>query len=186
MLPQILILCVILIIGGQCQSFTRSGPLQDNAAGQVIDRSSDSHVFNTRGTISEARQDIDPDYRTSLPEITLRASTGGKAFDPRGLAFFQPAQVINASALRPEGFIILDYTGDNSAHIEVRLTNFPSGKGPFSYHIHEHRVPEEISEPAVQCMQAKGHLDPEKRGETTPCDTRNRSTCQVGDVRNSY
>lgn len=182
MLPCVVSFYLLLLGGSKAQPQASAGETPIQIAGLKVATSMIDGVLPPGVLLSAQKRELKPEDQADTPDFTLRASGGPKGFDPKGLAFFQPAQVINASAPRPEGFIMFEYTSDNSAHIEVRLTNFPAGKGPFSYHIHEHRVPEEISDPAVQCLQANAHLDPEKRGDMIPCDTKKRNTCQAGDV----
>lgn len=49
------------------------------------------------------------------------------------------------------------------------------------YHIHEFQVPANGS-----CEATGGHLDPQNRGESPPCDATQPQTCQVGDLSGKH
>lgn len=111
----------------------------------------------------------------------IARATRQSSFEPKAIAYFPPFLEKSGDS-RPEGFITFQYLSDTSARIEVRLSSLPQGKGPFAYHIHTDRVPEDIHDPTVQCKDAKAHLDPQDVGETIKCDSAQRQSCQVGDV----
>lgn len=117
--------------------------------------------------------------REDVDSLT-NSSRARAAFEPRAFAFFP------AGTDRPDGFVQFDFTSETVSRIEVRLGNFPEGKGPFSYHVHTDPVPGVILDPAKDCMAAKTHLDPAKRGETTPCASKEPETCQVGDLSGKF
>ncbi|ORY81983.1 hypothetical protein BCR37DRAFT_393029 [Protomyces lactucae-debilis] len=73
------------------------------------------------------------------------------------------------------------------AHIEIKLTNFVnSTAGNFSYHIHQNRVPDIITNPAIDCMQAGGHLNSKGVADTVICDHEHPDLCQDGDLSGKY
>lgn len=115
---------------------------------------------------------------TDEPVRALRQAN----FGPKAIAYFPSITAKAGESTRPEGFITFTYLNESSAQVEVRLSNLPEGKGPFSYHIHTNRVPEEITDPTTQCKDAKAHLDPQDVGEAFKCDPTQRQLCQVGDV----
>ncbi|KAK8137811.1 hypothetical protein PG984_001191 [Apiospora sp. TS-2023a] len=63
----------------------------------------------------------------------------------------------------------------------VKFSNLPKEGGPFPYHIHEKKVPDDGN-----CTSTGAHLDPTIRGETPPCDKTYPQTCQVGDLSGKY
>jgi hypothetical protein len=63
----------------------------------------------------------------------------------------------------------------------VKLSNLPKEGGPFPYHIHDKRVPEDGN-----CTATAAHLDPFLRGEDPVCDPEFPQTCQVGDLSGKY
>ncbi|KAK8088244.1 superoxide dismutase [Apiospora hydei] len=63
----------------------------------------------------------------------------------------------------------------------VKFSNLPKEGGPFPYHIHEKKVPDDGN-----CTSTGAHLDPTIRGETPVCDKSFPQTCQVGDLSGKY
>ncbi|OCK82641.1 hypothetical protein K432DRAFT_323880 [Lepidopterella palustris CBS 459.81] len=63
----------------------------------------------------------------------------------------------------------------------ISINGLPAEGGPFLYHIHEAQVPEDGN-----CTATGAHLDPYLRGETPPCDSTEKQTCQVGDLSGKY
>ena len=114
-----------------------------------------------------------------LLALASAAPTAQRSFEPRAFAFFP------SGLERPDGFIQFDFTGEQSSRIEVRLANFPEGKGPYSYHIHELQVPALVTD-VKECAQAKGHFDPMARGETNKCDPKDPANCQAGDLSGKF
>lgn len=124
---------------------------------------------------------LDATPGSKSPSVSNASRPG--SFEPKAIAYFPYTATNPGEPLRPEGFITFQYLAENAARIEVRLSNLPEGKGPFSYHIHTARVPDVITDPTPQCKDALAHLDPYGVGEPFKCDPSQRQSCQVGDVR---
>ncbi|KAF2496004.1 Cu/Zn superoxide dismutase-related protein, partial [Lophium mytilinum] len=76
---------------------------------------------------------------------------------------------------------IMSPPNGKGADIAITLSGLPSEGGPFLYHIHDKAVPADGN-----CTGAGAHLDPYGRGETPPCDSSQKQTCQVGDLSGKY
>jgi hypothetical protein len=75
-------------------------------------------------------------------------------------------------------------SGANGRGVEytLQLSNLPKSGGPFLYHIHQNKVPDNGN-----CTATLAHLDPFLRGEVTDCEpTYPKQTCQVGDNSGKY
>ncbi|ORY66330.1 superoxide dismutase, partial [Pseudomassariella vexata] len=64
---------------------------------------------------------------------------------------------------------------------KVSFSNLPKDGGPFLYHIHEKKVPNDGN-----CTSTAAHLDPFVRGEMPTCESKFPQTCQVGDLSGKY
>jgi len=78
---------------------------------------------------------------------------------------------------------VLNITGTSEGvDVVVDFWGFPAPYiGPYAYHIHVGRVPEDGN-----CSAALGHLDPYNRGMSTPCNYTAPETCQIGDLSGKY
>lgn len=103
-------------------------------------------------------------------------------FESKAVAYFPKITTKGSEQVRPYGFISFDLLSNSTSRVEVRLSQFEEGTGPYSYHIHTERVPESIVLPERDCLVAKAHLDPSERGENSTCTATSREDCQVGDV----
>ncbi|CCG84096.1 protein of unknown function [Taphrina deformans PYCC 5710] len=138
---------------------------------------------NVKAAVDEPiHKAIDPKEEAKVTE-QIRAA---KSPEPKGIAFFPALATAPGRNTTPYGFIEFVYTSETSARIEVRLTNMPEDRGPFSYHIHTDRVSEHITDPPEQCKAAKGHLDPANVGEAFVCDSEKKGGCQAGDLTGKY
>lgn len=63
----------------------------------------------------------------------------------------------------------------------VKFSNLPREGGPFPFHIHEKKVPDDGN-----CTSTGGHLDPFQRGDDPACDSDYPQTCEVGDISGKY
>lgn len=121
--------------------------------------------------------------RGSLSDVPyVEAERVAKGPEPKGFAIFPQEFSTEGLKTLPHGFVEFAFTSDTSAHVEIRLTNLPEGRGPFSYHIHNERVPDRITNPAEQCKAAMSHLDPAAIGDAHVCDSEKKASCQAGDV----
>ncbi|KAH8602834.1 superoxide dismutase [Bisporella sp. PMI_857] len=64
---------------------------------------------------------------------------------------------------------------------DISISNLPSTGGPFIYHLHVNPVPADGN-----CTKTLAHLDPFARGEATPCNKSDLSSCQPGDLSGKY
>ncbi|PSN73044.1 hypothetical protein BS50DRAFT_514045 [Corynespora cassiicola Philippines] len=123
-----------------------------------------------------------------LSVFALAAAVGAQSSSvtPAPLATGNPRGAVYVANVKGKGGLIAEVhatTGKDGNGVEftVNVQGLPAEGGPFMYHLHEKRVPEDGN-----CTATGAHIDPYKRGEVPICDESKPETCQTGDLSGKF
>jgi len=118
---------------------------------------------------------------TAAPHLVVRSMDAPKVTDNPAGAWAE-ARFDGSGESQISGYVRAISQGPNQpVHFDVSLNNLPEDGGDHAYHIHVNKVAADGN-----CTSTGAHLDPENRGEDPPCDSSQKSSCQVGDLAGKY